>query len=619
MARKEESTMVRTASPAPPHGPDITAFLDLQAADQASLGELAHGIAQLLSAFNAKLDAEDSYEMFAHWSRAAEVSDWNTSLAGSSEPQHPQEPEDLLAPEEPHNAFPEVARRVEQSATLLTSVQTRLLSFAHQATRSPEDQRALLGVPTGSSMTYGNGRIFYLEALGLGKPDLKRRQTRSEYLVPAPPPGLGEAQPVQYPELIEAFSTGRICVDNADRLIKLLKDLQRYGRQCQVDQERITEVIHAILPILIEDAASMSVSEFSKVCKNRLQTLTYYLDEDGPAPEEELDPKKATDEFWVRPLSGGGVEFGGRAFGLSAELLSTLDHAANNYAVLKNHRGAGAGNANPETRVPESPIATALKANFPQVDPEAVAAIDENSREILYAEHALFNHSTRKRRSFEALMAVLIAGIGVGQKKNGLAHTRGQATKVLVTMDYETFSKQLPERYRPEQPRTGAEQFLRSKPPGPDDPDPPGENGHAFRSEGQFTGSIHPSRLRTLACEAGIVPILFDGRNDILDYGRERRDFSPAQHRALVARDKGCTAPGCTMPASWCQVHHIVEWENHGATRIDNAALVCSRHHTEIHQGKWSIARIDRDGVWYAAAPWHLPDLTLRRNGYFLQ
>lgn len=162
--------MVRTASSAPPHGPDITAFLDLQAADQASLGELAHGLTQLLSAFNAKLDAEDSYEMFAHWSRAAEVSDWNTSLAGSSEPQHPQEPEDLLAPEEPHNAFPEVARRVEQSATLLTSVQTRLLSFAHQATRSPEDQRALLGVPTGSSMTYGNGRIFYLEALGLGKP-----------------------------------------------------------------------------------------------------------------------------------------------------------------------------------------------------------------------------------------------------------------------------------------------------------------------------------------------------------------------------------------------------------------------------------------------------------------
>lgn len=57
--------------------------------------------------------------------------------------------------------------------------------------------------------------------------------------------------------------------------------------------------------------------------------------------------------------------------------------------------------------------------------------------------------------------------------------------------------------------------------------------------------------------------------------------------RALLARDGGCTWPGCDAPAAWCDVAHgqspFVEG---GRLAPDNAALLCRRHHR----------RFDRDG-----------------------
>ena len=29
---------------------------------------------------------------------------------------------------------------------------------------------------------------------------------------------------------------------------------------------------------------------------------------------------------------------------------------------------------------------------------------------------------------------------------------------------------------------------------------------------------------------------------------------------ALIARDGGCSFPGCTHPPSWCDRHHILDW-----------------------------------------------------------
>ena len=56
-----------------------------------------------------------------------------------------------------------------------------------------------------------------------------------------------------------------------------------------------------------------------------------------------------------------------------------------------------------------------------------------------------------------------------------------------------------------------------------------------------------------------------------------------SQRLALVARDHGCSFDGCTVPATWCDAHHVVHWRHGGCTSVDNGALLCPKHHTEVH------------------------------------
>ncbi len=42
-----------------------------------------------------------------------------------------------------------------------------------------------------------------------------------------------------------------------------------------------------------------------------------------------------------------------------------------------------------------------------------------------------------------------------------------------------------------------------------------------------------------------------------LAVGRTARTATPAQRRALAARDRGCIIPGCGIPAEACQTHHV--------------------------------------------------------------
>jgi hypothetical protein len=73
-----------------------------------------------------------------------------------------------------------------------------------------------------------------------------------------------------------------------------------------------------------------------------------------------------------------------------------------------------------------------------------------------------------------------------------------------------------------------------------------------------------------------------DGRP--LNLGRSQRLFSAAQRIALAARDGGCLIPGCDRPPSWCEAHHIDEWEKHsGRTDVDAGVLLCRHHHRWVH------------------------------------
>ncbi|MEV7660593.1 DUF222 domain-containing protein [Paenarthrobacter sp. NPDC089316] len=127
-----------------------------------------------------------------------------------------------------------------------------------------------------------------------------------------------------------------------------------------------------------------------------------------------------------------------------------------------------------------------------------------------------------------------------------------------------------------------------------------------------FTGPMHPNTIREIACDAEILPVLLGTDSQILDIGRSTRIFPPHIRKALTARDGGCAFPDCTMPAPWCEAHHITYWTHGGTTGTNNGVLLCSHHHL-IHKEQWKI-RIQTGAPWFTPPPHIDPHQTPRRN-----
>lgn len=72
---------------------------------------------------------------------------------------------------------------------------------------------------------------------------------------------------------------------------------------------------------------------------------------------------------------------------------------------------------------------------------------------------------------------------------------------------------------------------------------------------------------------------VFDSRGMVIDYGRSKRLFIGAARRSIQIRDRHCTYPGCSVPAEYCQVDHIVPWSEGGETNHANGQLLCPKHH----------------------------------------
>ncbi|MGL5849902.1 MAG: DUF222 domain-containing protein, partial [Phycicoccus sp.] len=125
-----------------------------------------------------------------------------------------------------------------------------------------------------------------------------------------------------------------------------------------------------------------------------------------------------------------------------------------------------------------------------------------------------------------------------------------------------------------------------------------GEVGAGEVGAGEVLGSLAtgtllgPGQLRRIACDAVLIPYVLGSAGEILDQGTAVRLFTKAQRRRLTMRDKVCTYPGCSAPASWCEAHHVRWWEHHGSSDLDNGALLCRRHHTVVHQRRlWATVR----------------------------
>ncbi|MCL2543114.1 MAG: HNH endonuclease, partial [Nocardioidaceae bacterium] len=110
---------------------------------------------------------------------------------------------------------------------------------------------------------------------------------------------------------------------------------------------------------------------------------------------------------------------------------------------------------------------------------------------------------------------------------------------------------------------------------------------------GGLDGSrISATEARRLACTAHILPAVLGGKGEVLDLGRARRLFSAAQRKALRIRDRHCRAEGCSIPAPWCEAHHLKPWSQGGNTDLADGILLCNHHHHRAHDTRYETQRL---------------------------
>jgi hypothetical protein len=101
-----------------------------------------------------------------------------------------------------------------------------------------------------------------------------------------------------------------------------------------------------------------------------------------------------------------------------------------------------------------------------------------------------------------------------------------------------------------------------------------------------------------------------------LDLFRARRTASVAQRLMLIARDGGCTKPGCTVPAYGTQVHHATQdWIFGGLTNVDDLALACGPDNRMVGPDGWTTRINDHHDVEWIPPP-QLDTGQTRTNDY---
>ncbi|MFT0848282.1 DUF222 domain-containing protein [Actinomycetaceae bacterium L2_0104] len=101
--------------------------------------------------------------------------------------------------------------------------------------------------------------------------------------------------------------------------------------------------------------------------------------------------------------------------------------------------------------------------------------------------------------------------------------------------------------------------------------------------------ALSPSQLATLLCDSALSRIVLTARGEPLDASRAQRTFSTTQTKAVLARDRTCRYPGCDRGIEVGEIHHAQQWQKNGATVVDNAVLLCYRHHQTVHANQITI------------------------------
>lgn len=105
--------------------------------------------------------------------------------------------------------------------------------------------------------------------------------------------------------------------------------------------------------------------------------------------------------------------------------------------------------------------------------------------------------------------------------------------------------------------------------------------------------ALSMTQLARLMCDSAVSRVVFSSNGEVIDVGREKRLFTPAQTRAVIARDRTCRYPGCSDTIAHGQIHHALPWQAGGGTDLANAVLLCWHYHSLVHREMVTISHHD--------------------------
>ena len=119
-------------------------------------------------------------------------------------------------------------------------------------------------------------------------------------------------------------------------------------------------------------------------------------------------------------------------------------------------------------------------------------------------------------------------------------------------------------------------------------------------------GPIPPSKARELCGgDSRWMRVLTHPETGmVLSVGRDSYPPPAALQRLIRWRADRCMGPGCSMPASRCEIDHQIRWTDGGETALDNTLPFCKGHHLVIDNTDWQVRQIKGSG---GAVAWTSP------------
>jgi hypothetical protein len=105
---------------------------------------------------------------------------------------------------------------------------------------------------------------------------------------------------------------------------------------------------------------------------------------------------------------------------------------------------------------------------------------------------------------------------------------------------------------------------------------------------------------RWIGGDARILPITMTKTKQVTAYGTARGLFTETQRLAMIARDHGCSMPGCDAPPQRTEAHHVIPYANGGPTTIDYGTLLCRPDHDRHEKQGWHCQMINGIPHWTA-------------------